>query len=296
MPLIVKRERESATLTSLDIPYWIKDPDVLPGSMSDRDEAVAAASIAAQTEIGSEPDDYSATRLSHAVHRVVIQYRASELRPLTPLGHPTPSGPVITSEAGFNSTPWEPVLLERSIETVAVFNAADGSAATIGPGPFEAPDHRGGIHVPYSHTGRGWPRGVELRAPPETDYINIVIPNGSFTSAYRTTVESLLWKVNDDTFQDKPAGSVMLVRASARRNTDDTMHLAFGFSHRPNRPRTIGGVTTAASVDGHDYVWDYCPPRMEQEDGQIAAVFAVTFFYVERVWPRADLNLLALPE
>lgn len=295
MALQVIAERESATLSSLDLPYWVRDPDLLPGQRLSRNAAVAAAAVAAENEIGVEPDDYSATRLSHAVFRVVIQYRTRELQPLTPIGA-SGLGPAITVESGFNSEPRRSEWQKYSLGTVAAYNAADGTAATLGGGQDEARDHKGGINVPWSNGGSRWPEGHELIVPPETDYVNFVIPNGAFTPSYRAVVESLLWKVNSHEFNGKPAGSVMLVRAQARRQTDNSMHIGFGFSHRPNGPRTIAGVTTAASVDGHDFAWCYAMPELVDEDGNKALAWALAFIYIERIWERADLNLLALPE
>ena len=291
MAIAVIPERESATLTSLDLPYWVSDQELLPGQQLSRTAAVEAALLAAADDVGVEADDYSAQRISHKVFRVTAQFRAHELQPLTPIGQ----GEAGTVEAGFNGLPFSPRHETHSLATIAVFNGTTGVSTVIGTDEGEAADLGGAVNVgPYIGAPKDI-KGYDLTLPPETDYVNYVIPNGSFTSAYRAVVASLLYKVNAATFQGFAAGSVMLLRAQVRRQTDATMFMGFGFSTLSNGPRTVGGVTTDDDVDGHDYHWFLSFFKFVVNGNALAISLETDIIYVERIWERADLNLLALP-
>lgn len=292
MAIEVTREKESATITSLDVPFWVHDPELDPGQELDRDDAVAAAAAASLSYVGAAAEDFSFERLGHHTARVTIQYREHQLVPLTPIGQGDFDG---TVEFGFSGIQFQPEHRYRSLATIKYFE--DGVLVEDSEAIESWQTHfRGEVNLVANKL---WPRevrGYQLSLPGETDYANYVIPLSSLNASFRTVVASLLFKVSSDEFFGHPPGSVMLVRAQARRQTDATAFLGFGFSLKPNGTRNVmgrDGPVALSEVDGHDYVWSY--DETFSNPGAGIEQLSPEVHIVERIWERADLNLLALP-
>jgi hypothetical protein len=278
MAIEITREKESATITSLNQPYYVRDPEILPGSKLDRIGAIAAVGAQGVIDQGTDADDFSFERLAYNVARVTLAYREIELKPLHPIS-------VGEAEYGFNGIAFHPRRLFHSL-----------GRPTNWREPSNAPDFGGAINV-QAVGGALQNLGYDLVLPTETDYANYVIPNGSFDAAYRAVVASLLFKVNDTTIFGYDPGEVMLVRAQARQRTDDDLFLSFGFSIVSNGPRTIGTITTGFDVEGHDLVWSYDGEFYDNPGGgrEPILVRRPLYAYVERIWNRGNHNLLGLP-
>jgi len=299
MAIVVTREKESESLTSLDVPYYVADSAIAIGSQLSRTSAITAAGAQGLIDQGDAANDYEFTRLAYNVARVVLRYRTHDLSPL-----PQPTQPETGSvEFGFSGQSFN---AEHRIDSLRQIASAKLPGITTTP-----PNFKGLVNVQFED-GKNVVRGYNLQLPPETDYINYIIPNASFTSAYRAIVSSLLFKVHGadddtaegavDTFFGFEPGEVMLVRAQARSRGSDDLQLSFGFSVELNGPRIIFDGPTSDytpplnNIHGHDYGWGYLNEEMVDDGfGNLFAAPFAMYYYVNRIWRRGDLNLLGLP-
>lgn len=281
MAIAIVREKESETISSLDVPYYVHDQALSPGTEMDREDAIDAAAAQGLIDQGGPADDYQFDRLAHNAARVVLRYRVATLSPLHP-----PAADAGSVEAGFSGIAFRG---EHKLFSLGNIWKETG-----------APDLGGLVNVENVGFGDNIVHGYDLNPPPETDYVTYVVSNGAFTSAYRNTVSGLLFRVHNGatgTFFGRAAGSVMLVRAQARRRTDNDLELSFGFSYIPNGTVTkIGDRTIGTTVDGHDYPHALIGEAVETLSGGLKIRKPViAWLYVDRIWPRGDLRGLALP-
>ncbi len=282
MAATVTKEKESKTSTGLDVPYYVVDAALSPGTELTSAVALQAAEDQAYIDQGTGPDDYSMKRLAYNVFRVVVKYRVAVLTPLT-------APATRDANFGFNSPAFR---TEHRI-----YSLGNVQKET------DAPDFAGVVGVRDTGAAEAVIDGYDLSLPPETDYVDYYIPAASFTQAYREVVAGLLFRVHDDgaggTFFGRDPGEVMLVRASARLRTDDDLQLSFGFSTKSNGHRQIGDASTngrlANPPEGHNLVWPYMTPGLVLAGGQQFHVPIVKYLYEEEVWERGDLNLLLIP-
>lgn len=153
-----------------------------------------------------------------------------------------------------------------------------------------APDFKQMLNVRYED---GESEGLDLTPPPEVFTLAYRDTSDIIDGPYQDVVEALCGRVNDQPFRSKSIGDVMLVRASGGRDQAGIWYIEFGFGYIPTAVNIVVGDITIAEVQGMDYLWVFSTP--EPDAGARAIVTTPYAAYVERVHPRADLNLLNLP-
>ena len=149
-------------------------------------------------------------------------------------------------------------------------------------------DYQGAIGV----TDNGV-EGVDVTVPvynfEETHYLAIAVVD----AAYKITVFTLTGKVNSVAFKGFAPGECLFLGASGSLRKHDQWEITYKFSASPNvTGLTIGGGITGINKDGWDYLW----VRYNDEEDAAAKklVRRPEAVYVERVYLRADLNLLGI--
>lgn len=138
----------------------------------------------------------------------------------------------------------------------------------------------------------GKAQGFTLQVPISRFSYRYRIPNLTVDAAYQVQVEELTGVVNDDTFKTREAGSVRFDGGRGVQSSDGTWDWDFRFTHRPNiSGKTIGGIT-GIDADGWDLIWPYFIP-FRDDDGNLTTNPAYVF--VDRIYPRGDLDLLGIP-
>jgi hypothetical protein len=159
--------------------------------------------------------------------------------------------------------------------------------------PFGAPNYYGAINV-VTDGGKDKVEGIQLPTPTETFKLSYVTDNSVITPEYQRLVRSLCGKVNSDQFRGEAAGSIMLVRCDGGRNNSGTWNIDFGFGYSANVTNLdIGANFIVEAKDGWDLLW--CRYRTDKDATAKTPVKRPCAGYVERVYERADLNLLNLP-
>jgi hypothetical protein len=206
----------------------------------------------------------------------------------------------------------------QSLKTISAWGDASRSATTQ---PLDLsgngfPNFQGAIGVVLQEDGPPRIEGVDVQPPPETFSLGYHTDDTVVTGAYQALISNLCGKVNSATFRDLPAGSTMLVRANGEAKRSPTGHtwvLEFGFGYIANvdggtDPIIIGDGNDSSlskkivvtNKDGLDLLWLF----REQTKTASGDGYGDTYnlvrpmpkvAYVERVWPRADLNSLGLP-
>lgn len=171
------------------------------------------------------------------------------------------------------------------------------SLATIllyGPGGSpDVPYFDGAINV-VDDEGKQRVEGVNLSPPAEVFTLSYVANDSIITGSYQLIVEGLCGCVNSTSFRGRAAGSVMLVRASGGRDRSGKWSIEFGFGYIANSTSIpVGDEMTIPSKDGFDYLWAYYGST--KDDDAKSVVKRPAAAYVERIYPRADLNELNLP-
>lgn len=178
------------------------------------------------------------------------------------------------------------------------------------------PNFQGAIGVVPQEDGPPRVEGVDVQPPAETFTLTYHTDDTVVTPTYQRLVYNLCGKVNSVPFRGLPAGSTMLVRVNGEERRSPTGHLwviEFGFGFVANvdsttDPIIIGDGNDSSlskkivitNKDGLDLVWLYreqvAPTAGDgYGDGYRLVRPLPKVAYVERVWPRADLNALGLP-
>lgn len=189
-----------------------------------------------------------------------------------------------TAEYRFNFVP-AGAHIYRSLATVS---------KTVLPGHFKdnkAPNFGGLINV-VSDDGKLRSEGLNLSPPQEVFTLTYTF-TGGISVAYQNVVESLAGCVNSTPFGGRPAGSVMLVRASGGRTSENQSTVEFGFGHIANAVNIPVGDIVVPAKDGFDLLWTFNQEKADQDSGLVVQYPVCAF--VERIFVRADLNLLDLP-
>lgn len=168
--------------------------------------------------------------------------------------------------------------ITQSLQTMGMYAAAGATA----------PNYQGAIGVTESGV-----EGVDVTVPvynfEETHYLPILF----VTAAYKLTVFSLTGKVNSAAFKGFAAGECLFLGASGSLRKHDQWELTYKFSAAPNvTGLSIGGGITGVTKDGWDYLW--VRYRDEEDTAAKKLVRRPEAAYVERVYARADLNLLGI--
>ena len=119
---------------------------------------------------------------------------------------------------------------------------------------------------------------------------------GTVTQAYQDLVAGLAYHVNDTTFFNKPAGSVLFTGGTGRKRNQDDWEFNFRFEYRANRTGLIvgsGSNQIQYSKLGQQYAWVF----YDEIDDDTAAGETRTLSIprqvnVETIFPTADLNTL----
>ncbi len=135
--------------------------------------------------------------------------------------------------------------------------------------------------------------GVDVTVPvynfEETHYLPVAFVDAT----YKLLVFALTGKVNSAAFKGFAAGECLFLGASGSLRKHDQWEVTYKFSAAPNvTGLTIGGGITGISKDGWDYLW----VRYNNQEDTAAKklVRRPESVYVERVYERADLNLLGI--
>lgn len=173
----------------------------------------------------------------------------------------------------------------QSLETIATYRNTSVY-------PTAAVNWGGAINV-VNDGGRNRVEGMQLATPAENFKLTYVTSNAVVNGAYQNLVNSLCGKVNSTTFRGYPAGSIMLVRAEGGRNSAGVWTLDFGFALSENATNIPVGAITVSAKDGWDLLWVYYVTSKDNTANSSAKIPGAA--YIERVYKRADLNLLNLP-
>lgn len=197
-----------------------------------------------------------------------------------------------TSEYRFNFTAGG----GRFVQSLATISYHTALGSDSDPADVEARVFGGAINV-VSKDGKRTVEGMDVNPPPEV--FTLVYRNipTAIDGTYQLLVENLVGKVNSTTFRGRAAGSTMLVRVNGQRS-GGLWTIEYGFGYIPNDTNIpVGDDITVDAKDGMDLLWVYYEPTKQDLDGagKTDIVPNPSSAYVERVWPRADLNSLALP-
>jgi hypothetical protein len=166
---------------------------------------------------------------------------------------------------------------------------------------FGVPPFNGAINVIQDKKGQRV-EGMNLSPPAEVFTLSYKVSGSVITSSYQDLVLSLCGKVNSEAFRGKPAGTVMLVRVTGGRDSSNVWTIEFGFGYIANSTDVpVGDVAwlneagTPADIakDGFDLLWCFYPYAKDGTGKMVLKQPAAV--YIERVFERADLNLLNLP-
>jgi len=174
-------------------------------------------------------------------------------------------------------------LFFQSLETIASY----------APDEETAPDLQGALGVERLD-GQFVPAGIQVDPPPETFVLHYCPENAVVDESYQLLVESLCGCVNAFPYRGRPAGSLMLVRVNGGIRTGEDWSIEFGFGYVPNRESIpVGDNIVVDAKDGLDLLQViYSDKEDLVADVLLQQPIAA---YVERVWPRADFELLNLP-
>ena len=166
--------------------------------------------------------------------------------------------------------------INHSLETVESYELIAGRKAL---------DFQGGINVDGDQV-----KGVDVTIPSlvftETHKYSPAIVAAGFVR----NIMEVTGTVNSSVFRGFAPGEVLFKGATGSYN-DSLIAVTFHFECSANRTIDVAGVNV--DKPGHDYMWlDY----ENYEDTQTSEVASrPRAAYVERIYPRADFNLLGLP-
>lgn len=156
----------------------------------------------------------------------------------------------------------------------------------------DAPDFQQAINV-VSDNGTLKIEGHSREIPPDTIKLGYTLPATTATASYLDDLEQFCGCVNSASVTiygiTYPAGELLLSRASGSLANADQFQVQIGFSRIPNATDVVVGDLTVPSVDGHDLLWIYYEESRD-DDGRPTKVARAA--YVERIWPRANLNAI----
>jgi hypothetical protein len=176
--------------------------------------------------------------------------------------------------------------IKRSLATIS--QTEDATVFPFGPPPMH-----GAINVVDYGSADVHTEGIDLKAPEEVFKIPYTDIDAKITPAYQGVVRDLCGKVNNTSFYGIAAGQIMLVKATGERK-GGLWNLEFGFGYIANATSIpVGDNITVPAKDGMDLLW-----ALEITGKHVASKSLIqqpVCAYVERVFERADLNMLNLP-
>ncbi len=135
------------------------------------------------------------------------------------------------------------------------------------------------------------PLGVTIEPPPPNMGAEGVFAIADVTAAWINSVSLLVGHVNSVAIGSHAAGEIMLVRVVVRQRDEDSVFIDIGWNHKENVVNETRGAITGITYDGHDYVWEWNKPEVND---QRFLVMVPQFVYVNRVWPRADISAVGI--
>lgn len=280
MTLIVTQERVSGTLNDITAPYHVYDDAY---AAVDADTATAAAVSQFNTDFGVAVTDYPYQQLSKHSWRVTCKYR--------PEKSSTKRTPEATGSITWRFSYQEPGRrFERSLETVVNYDDTIGLGGAV--------DFDRLINVRFSNDVSEYD-GYDAPAPVATDIVELVLPNASFTEAYRTTIMDLRGAVNSTRIFGREPGTVRFCSAQSVKRSDSDLVLSIGFDYRPILTNVyVSEDITIPSMSDHDYLWVYGPKKQYPGEAGLNPYIKqeIWYAYVERLYPRKNLlPLLVIP-
>lgn len=152
---------------------------------------------------------------------------------------------------------------------------------------FTAPNYLGAINVREDRV-----EGTDITVPVYNFGKAITVDAATVNATFRANVYNLTGKVNSLSFQGFAAGEVLFLGASARKRGLEKWRIEYRFAASPNAAALQIGGTASFTVakQGWDLLW----VRFDDSLDSSRLVKIPTAAYVERVYPRADLNALAI--
>lgn len=175
-------------------------------------------------------------------------------------------------------------LIKQSLETIAAYT--DPSL-----GFSVDKDNFGGAINVVNDGGKYRVEGQQFSPPPESFVLSY--RTGFISGAYQSLVRSMQGKVNSTLYRGEPAGSLMLVRTSGGRDTSGIWYIEFGWGNIENDTNIQVGEISVPQKDGMDLLWTFYGNRPNATANGIAPT--PQYVFIERIFKRANFNLLNLP-
>ena len=293
MTIQVYREKESGSLTTNRVPYFIYEDDIT--KTLSRVDAIVAGENQALIDAGIGVTTYEDTQESNRVWRFVAIY--SETRPGKLTLQPVGAGGI---QIGFNYQAQAEIIYysKKTIKSGGeLFNLAGG-----GTKPRKAPSFGGLVGVKGGIGGYGIrATGVQV-VPRVTNWIRFVIVGETLTPGFETQIANAMGRVNNAVYRDKEAGTLRFVSCQSTIRSDADTEITFGFDYRPVvQEETLKGPNFDLVIPshlGHDVFWTYDeevvvnPSEEPGEPGFVPRVSVLglqpTYYYIERVFKFID--------
>ena len=272
MAIVVTQERVIGTSGTLTATYYVMDDGDPPASVS-RAVAVPAATDQFFIDFALAHDEYNDEQQSDHSYRIDVTSAPQILSPLSP--------PVVGSNVYTFNYRAVPELITKSLSTEQ-------------KAPETAPP-TGGLHNIQLNGTEAKVVGTVVPAGPVTDRLTYQYPAAVISSTYRSTVQSLMGKVNSQLYLGQDPGTMRFVGCSAAVRTDSDQTIVFEFAFRPRRDVTLGGLSLG-TVDGWDFPWSYDIQELLDGAGGVKLVMPKPIHaYVDRLLARADFTTLGIP-
>ena len=284
MTIQVYREKESGSLSSNRVPYFIYEDDIT--KTLSRVDAIVAGENQALIDAGIGVTTYDDTQESNRVWRFVAIY--SETRPGKLTLQPVGAGGI---QSGFNYQA-QAESIYYSKNTIIKGGAQAGNAPNFG-GLVGVKGGIGGYGIRAT--------GVQV-VPRVTNWVRYIVVGGTITPAYEAQIGDVMGHVNSIEYRGKEAGTLRFVSCQSTIRSDADTEITFGFDYRPVvQEYTLGAIVANLTIPshlGHDVLWTYDEERVADanEDnvggGFVPRVSVLgiqpVYYYIERVFEFSD--------
>ena len=282
---IIASERDNRTgdATNRTLTYYVRSSD---GTDIVTDSAAISAALAqavvdhggASTHEGMPIRNVGVSEIRDGHIDVAIEYGLSDSSPA-----PAPSEG--TAQYEFE-TRLASQQVKQSLATISSYD--DTSQKPVGASPGSI-DFGGAINVDNELRVNG----TNIQVPVSRFRYRYRLNNGSVTEAYRLLIESLVGHVNSTTFKGRAPGTVRFEGVSGGKRNNTSEELTFEFAFRANVSNLTIGNITGINADGWDYIWALPGKKADTTRGGFS--YSPLYVYVERLYPRSDLNQLGIP-
>ncbi|MEM1213782.1 MAG: hypothetical protein AAGI68_15950 [Planctomycetota bacterium] len=170
------------------------------------------------------------------------------------------------------------VQVYQSLETVSI----------TGVTAADAIDRGGAIEV--SHDGRV--AGTQITVPTARYTLSGVVSAADMEDGYDIDAMALVGTTNASAYQNRPAGSCLLVGVSGRKRGDGAWNVRGLVAFAPNKTNLVVGGITVPSKKGWEHVWVYKEPQIVTTGGKERLVQVPKAAYVERLYEPGDWSVL----